>query len=306
MRNLQSLHNKTQEVTEEGLPYNPNNKVLQEIELRQLFNDHGLEGIQFHNINLYRNAFIHRSYCTMKNADFITGNERCPPDCIPLQEMSYERLEFLGDAILGMVVARYLFERYPDQNEGFLSMMRTKIVNGKMLGSLGQKIGFHKYALISKQIEDAQGRTNYKTMEDIFEAFIAAIYLDFQNDCDTQTMPPSLANLMPLSGAGFHIAETWIVTILEKYLDFAELIQTQTNYKDMLSKYMQNNLQDGPRFFEVNVDKRNQKTNNSSIFTYCVKDKNNAVIGTAKGTSKKDAENNAALVALEYYGQSAT
>lgn len=302
MRNLQSLHNKTQEVTEEGLPYNPNNKVLQEHDLRQLFDDHGLEGIQFHNINLYRNAFIHRSYCTMKNADFVTGNERCPPDCIPLQEMSYERLEFLGDAILGMVVARYLFERYPDQNEGFLSMMRTKIVNGKMLGSLGQKIGFHQFALISKQIEDAQGRTNYKTMEDIFEAFIAAIYLDFQNESDTQKMPVSLASLIPLSGAGFHIAETWIVSILEKYLDFVDLIQTQTNYKDMLSKYMQNNLQDAPRFYEVNVDKRG-KNSNSAVFTYCVKDKTGAVIGSAKGTSKKDAENNAALVALIYYGQ---
>lgn len=304
MRNLQSLHNKTQEITEEGLPYNVANVLLQENDLRKLFDDHGLEHIQFNNINLYRNAFIHRSYCTMKNADFISGNERCPVDCIPLQEMSYERLEFLGDAILGMVVARYLFERYPDQNEGFLSMMRTKIVNGKMLGSLGLKIGFHKFALISKQIEEAQGRRNYKTLEDIFEAFIAAIYLDFQNTNDMQTMPPSLSTLVPLSGAGFHIAETWIVNILEKYLDFVELIQTQTNYKDMLSKYMQNNLQDAPRFYEVNVDKRNNKTSNSSIFTYCVKDKSGAVIGTAKGTSKKDAENNAALVALEYYGLS--
>jgi len=303
MRNLQSLHNKTQEVTEEGLPYNTANVLLQEVDLRKLFDDHGLEHIQFNNINLYRNAFIHRSYCTMKNADFISGNERCPVDCIPLQEMSYERLEFLGDAILGMVVARYLFERYPDQNEGFLSMMRTKIVNGKMLGSLGQKIGFHKFALISKQIEEAQGRTNYKTLEDIFEAFIAAIYLDFQNTNDMQTMPSYLSALIPLSGAGFHIAETWIVNILETYLDFVELIQTQTNYKDMLSKYMQNNLQDAPRFYEVNVDKRNIKTSNNSIFTYCVKDKSGAVIGTAKGTSKKDAENNAALVALEYYGQ---
>ena len=65
---------------------------------------------------------------------------------------------------------------------------------------------------------------------------------------------------------------------------------------------MQNNLQDAPRFFEVNVDKRAKNTN-SSIFTYCVKDKANTVIGTAKGSSKKDAENNAALVALAYYGQ---
>jgi len=302
MRDLQSLHNKTQEVTEEGLPYNIQNVLLMETDLQCLFANHGLENIQFHNVNLYRNAFIHRSYCTMKNADFVTGNERCPTDCIPLQEMSYERLEFLGDAILGMVVAKYLFERYPDQNEGFLSMMRTKIVNGKMLGSLGKKIGFDKFVLISKQIEEAGGRTNYKTLEDVFEAFIAAIYLDYQSDEDMPTMPSTLSALIPLSGSGFHMAETWIVTILEKYIDFVELIQTQTNYKDMLSKYMQNNLKDMPRFYEVNIDKRNQK-NNSSVFTYCVKDKSGAVIGTAKGTSKKDAENNAALVALEYYGQ---
>ena len=302
MRDLQSLHNKTQEVTEDGLPYNNQNVLLMEPDLQSLFTNHGLENIIFHNINLYRNAFIHRSYCTMKNADFVTGNERCPADCIPLQEMSYERLEFLGDAILGMVVARYLFERYPDQNEGFLSMMRTKIVNGKMLGSLGKKIGFDKFVLISKQIEEAGGRTNYKTLEDVFEAFIAAIYLDYQSDTDMQTMPPSLSALVPLSGAGFHMAETWIVTILEKYIDFVELIQTQTNYKDMLSKYMQNNLKDMPRFYEVNIDKRGQKSN-SSVFTYCVKDKSGAVIGTAKGTSKKDAENNAALEALIYYGQ---
>ena len=296
---LQSLHNKTQDIATNELPYNMNNILLHNADLRKLFDDHDLSDLIYNNINLYRTAFVHRSYCTMKNDDFTTGNERCPPNCIPFQEMSYERLEFLGDAILGMVVARYLYERYPDQNEGFMSMMRTKIVNGKMLGFLGRKIGFDKFALISKQIEEANGRTNYKTLEDIFEAFIAAIYLDFQSPTDTPTMPDKLAKLEPFSGAGFHIAEMWIINVLEKYIDFVELVQIRTNYKDMLTRYMQNTFQDSPRFFEVSVESRNQK----NVFTYCVKDKSGTVLGTAKGPSKKDAENNAAKVTLAYYGQ---
>ena len=299
MHRLQALHNKTQSVTTTELPYNPNNVILQDDDLCRIFENHGLAGIKYNNINLYRNAFIHRSYCTMKNADFETGNERCPPDCIPLQEMSYERLEFLGDAILGCVVARYLYERYPDQNEGFLSMMRTKIVNGKMLGHLAKQMGIPKFAILSKQIEESNGRNNYKIMEDIFEAFIGAIYMDFQGANDEQTMPKHLCSVFPLSGAGYHIAEQWIVSIMEKYLDFVELIQARTNYKDMLSRWMQHTFQDAPRFFEVSVESRNNK----NVFTYCVKDRANAVLGTAKGDSKKDAENNAAKVALAYYGQ---
>ncbi len=132
MNRIQNLHNKTQEVQENELPYNVNNQLVQLENIQEYFKNHGLCDMPIHNLNLYRNAFVHRSYCTMKNDDFESGNERCPENCIPLQEMSYERLEFIGDSILGMVCATYLHERYPDQAEGFLSKLRTKIVNGKL------------------------------------------------------------------------------------------------------------------------------------------------------------------------------
>jgi ribonuclease-3 len=299
MNRLNSLHNKTQEVKEEELPYNPSNTLLQKEDLREFFNANGLGDAQWHNLNIYRNAFVHRSYCTMKNADFETGNDRCPADCLPLQEMSYERLEFLGDAILGMIVARYLYERYPDQNEGFLSKMRTKLVNGKMLGHLAKEIGFPKFAIISKQIEESQGRDNYKTMEDIFEAFIGAIYMDFQDD-PVQMTGDAIRRMEPFTGAGYHMAEVWVITILERLLDFAELVQSKTNYKEMIVRYMQHALQDAPSFFEISVDMRSGK----KVFNYCVKDRKGSVIGTATGPSKKDAENNAARAALIHYRQS--
>ena len=296
MSRLLSLHNKTQVVSETELPYNPSNVLLSLNDLCVLFDNHGLNGVRPNNLNLYRNAFVHRSYCTMKNDDFQTGNERCPADSLPLQEMSYERLEFLGDSILGMVVARYLYERFPDRPEGFLSGMRTKLVNGRMLGHLAECIGFPKFAILSKQIEEAQGRANFKIMEDVFEAFIGALYMDFQEDA---TMLPN-TTFVPLSGSGFYVAEAWIVAVLEKYVDFAELICARSNYKDMLVRHMQHSLQDAPRFFEVNVRMVNSATHQKE-FTYCVKDRSGAVLGTAKGGSKKEAENLAAKKALEHY-----
>ena len=273
MDRLSSLHNKTQLVADGDLPYNPLNKLLGTDDLRKLFDANGLNGVAFNNLNLYRNAFVHRSYATMKNTDFETGNERCPSDCLPLQEMSYERLEFLGDAILGMVVARYLYERFPDQPEGFLSRIRTKIVNGKTLGFLGDTIGLTPFVVISKQIEQGHGRANYKIMEDCFEALIGAIYMDFQNDEHIMALPAAIP-IAPNTGCGYYVAEQWIIAIIEKHLDFSEMIASRTNYKDMLVRHMQHTFQDAPRFYEMSVN----MYNNQKVFTYCVKDKATTVI----------------------------
>ena len=215
MKKIISIHNKTKELENDELPYNSLNIILEDKDLTNFFSENGLNDVKYNNLNLYRNAFIHKSYCTMKNSDFISGNSKCPSNCIPLQDISYERLEFLGDSILGMIIANYLYERFPDQNEGFLSKIRTKIVNGKMLGFLSDKIGFPKFAIISKQVEDAGGRTNYKIMEDIFEAFIGALFVDFQQIDDKVLMPKKI-NLDPLTGAGYYIAEKWIIYIIEK------------------------------------------------------------------------------------------
>lgn len=297
---VQNLHNKTKDVPDGELPYNPHNVLLKEEDLRKLFDLHGLENVPFSNINLYRNAFVHKSYCTMKNDDFVSGNERLPPNCLPLQEMSYERLEFLGDAILDMVVARYLYERYPDQQEGFLSGMRTKLVNGKMLGYLAGKIGFSSFMIISKQVEDNSGRDYYKILEDMFESFIAAIYLDFQ-DQEKHKVNISI-NSMPFmgeSGPGFYMAERFIVSVLETYIDFSSLIMTKNNFKDQLVRYMQRAMSDGPRFVESRID-RNQQ--GQVMFYRSVKDGKGTVLGTGSGATTKDAENAAARNALLYYG----
>lgn len=277
MLRINSLHNKTKEIDINDMPYNNKNYLLKNEDLINIFKNHGLENIKINNINLFRTAFVHQSYCTMKNLDFKNSNSKCPEDCLPLQDMSYERLEFLGDSILEMIVTSYLFERYPDQNEGFLSKLRTKIVNGKMLGFLANKLELNKYAIISKQVEESNGRNNYKIMEDIFEALLGALFIDNDNNYD--------------------IAYNFVIYILENYLDFSDLITTKNNYKDILIYYMQHHLQDVPKFLEIDITTKDS----SKIFTYCIKNKNNTVIAKSTGNSKKEAENNTAFEALKHY-----
>lgn len=253
------------------LPYNPDNVVLTPSNLQQILEEYNITA-PFKNIDVYRCAMVHKSYCTRKNENFLDGNMECPPGCLPLQEESNERLEFLGDSILSVAVASYLFERYPDENEGFLTRMRTKLVNGKMLARLCKIVGLPKYILISKQIEENDGRNISNILEDAFEAFLAAIYMDFN----------------------YETAKEWIIGVIETHLDFSELIRQNHNYKDQVLKWFQQNHGYIPRFFEVDVE----IVNNHKTFKVCLKDSNDNIISVGYGSSKKEAENDAAKVAL--------
>lgn len=258
-------------------PYNSKNILIDEDALQELLSRYNVPE-KYHDLGIYRKAFVHKSYCTRKNDNFINGNTECPDDCLPLQEESNERLEYLGDSILSKVVASYLFERYPDENEGFLTRMRTKLVNGKMLAHLSQIVGLQKYIILSKQIEESDGRKSINILEDAFEAFIGAIYIDFQSDGD-------------------NIVTRWILAVIEGNIDFADLIKNNTNHKDTLCKYFQQNYNYIPKFLESKVEvKKNQK-----IYTICIKDENGSVISVGTGSNKKEAENDAAKNALQRY-----
>jgi ribonuclease-3 len=260
-------------------PYNNKNKLITDDEIRYILKTYGISE-EPRDYNIYRKAFVHKSYCTRKNENFVDGNVNCPEDCLPLQEESNERLEFLGDSILNMVVAGYLFERYSEENEGWLTRLRTKLVNGKMLAHLSKLLEFNKYIILSKQIEENEGRFNSNILEDAFEAFIAAIYQDFGEV------------------SGFKHAQSWIIDVLETNIDFSDLIKQNHNYKDLFLKYFQHNYSYIPKFYEVKVD---TTANNQKIYTICIKDNNNNILSIGKGASKKEAENSAAKAALERY-----
>lgn len=259
------------------LPFNPVNKVIDEATVKQLISQFSVD-VPIKNISLYRTAMVHKSYCTRKNENAIEGNTDCPEGCVPLQEESHERLEFLGDSVLGIIIANYVFHRFPGENEGFLTKMRTKLVNGKMLAHLCGIAGIPPWILISKQIEDNNGRMNRNILEDSFEAFLGAMYLDT---------------------GGLTAPESWIINLIEENLDFVELINQNTNYKDTLIKWCLHNQSYSPRFLELNA--RSMK-DGSKLYTVCIKDNNNVTLGTGTGETKKQAENDASKHALAYLG----
>lgn len=286
----------------EDLPYNIKNRLLEKSDLDSFLAPYGVT-LKPLDINIYRKAFVNKSYCTRKNENFLNGNEKCPPGCIPLQEESNERLEFLGDSVLSLVVAKYLWKRYPQEAEGFLTKMRTKLVNGQMLATLSKNVGFDAFVIIANQIEVNGGRTSLNILEDTFEAFIAAIFLDFDekklvkkkagDDNAPSTMPE-------LSGMGFQVAERWIIGVLEEWIDFPELVRSNQNYKDQLIKYYQHSRQIMPRFVDIEMGADAMK---KGLFTVCIKDQHNAVISVGKADTKKKAEQLSAYNALLYLGQ---
>lgn len=268
------------DIDEKSLPYNEKNQLITAEQLQGILSKYGVTS-EFHNIDIYRKAFVHKSYCTRKNENFLSGNVNCPEGCLPLQEESNERLEFLGDSILGKVVTVYLFERYPDENEGFLTKMRTKLVNGRMLAHLSAKVGLKPYIILSKQIEEGDGRQSVNILEDAFEAFIASVFMDFET----------------AEGKGDEMARAWILNVIESTLDFAELIRQNNNYKDTFLKYFQQNYNYMPKFYELKVE----IINGQKVYTFCIKDDQDNIISVGKGTTKKEAENDASKNALNEY-----
>lgn len=265
---------------DDELPYNDNNKVLQHEDLSNILKQFDVD--QYYDINYYRRAFIHKSYVTRKNENYLDGNTNCPVNCLPLQENSNERLEFLGDSVLSLTVARYVFERYPDNNEGFLTNMRTKLVNGKMLAFLADKIGLNKHLVISKQIEKNRGRSNKNILEDALEAFIGAIFLDNED-----------------RGAnGFQVAERWIIAVIESLVDFSDLIHNVQNHKDVLIKYCMHTFNWRPTFHEISVI----DVDNCKLHTVVCKNDKGDVIGIGKNSTRKNAEIDASEKGLSFYG----
>lgn len=116
----------------------------------------------FNDKNLFRLAFIHRSYLNEAREE----------------TSSNERLEFLGDSILSFVVSQYLFNKYPNFEEGILTNLRAQLVNTRSLAEIARELDFGKLLILSKGEEESKGRENQSILANSFEAFIGALFLD--------------------------------------------------------------------------------------------------------------------------------
>ena len=181
-----------------------------------------LNGIKIKNISYYQRSLVHKSiYKAVKR---YTGEK-------PLQDyllQHNERLEFLGDSVLGLIIANYLYNKYPDRDEGFLTKIKTKLVNGLQLSKLAKQINLGKYILMSNHVQNINGRDSQKILEDAFEAFLAAIFMDL----------------------GYDAVNSFVINLIDS-LDFTQVL-IEDNFKDILLKYSQKVFKNStPEYFLV-------------------------------------------------------
>jgi len=257
---------------------NENNVWLTREAVEEMF--HRLQILDFtiHNLEIYQKAFVHRSY-VRKN---VVGET--PENVIPFQLESNEVLEFEGDSVLGGYVARYLHHRYPQEQEGFLTTLKSRLVKTESLSKFATFLGFGKYLIISKYVEEQGGRENPKLLENTFEAFIGACYSD-----NGGLAHDPLSLLLP---------HRFLRNIMEMTVNFGELNQVDDNYKDQLMRAFHQHFKG--RHATYCLLKTEGQTNNCT-FTCGVQHPlyPDVIVSQATGKKKPIAEQAAAKIALE-------
>jgi ribonuclease-3 len=235
-------------------PYNPNNKEVPLKFLQDILQKYGVPD-KVHNINLYKRAFVHKSYVkrpVLENEELGVIICDKPDDCLPLKTKSNERLEFLGDGVLECITKYYLYRRFPKENEGFMTEKKIAIVKNEHIGKLAYEIGLHNWYIISNHAEEKGIRTNYKKLGCLFESFLGALFLDFNkisiNDEDMWFKE------VFVTGPGFQIAQIFIENVLEKHIDWMDLIQNDDNYKNILQVKIQKAFKTTPTYLIINED----------------------------------------------------
>jgi ribonuclease-3 len=232
-------------------PYNPLNKEIQQKDVESILKIYGID-MPIHNFNLYRRAFIHRSYIRrpiLKNQENNITIVPKPDNCIPLHTKSNERLEFVGDGVLECITKYYLYRRFPKENEGFMTEKKIALVKNEAIGRLSMEIGLHKWFILSKNAEAKQTRVNLKKLGCLFESFIGAMFLDF-NKMSVKDEDNLFENIFA-TGPGFQMVQIFVERVFEKHVDWMNLIQNDDNYKNILQVRIQKQFKVTPHYMEV-------------------------------------------------------
>ena len=205
------------------------------------------------NISLYKLAFSHRSVAISNKNGISTSNER---------------LEYLGDAVLGAIVAEYLFKKFPFKDEGFLTKMRSRIVNRKQMNKLSLKLGINNHLNYNINNKQLGGSIN----GDAMEALIGAIYMD----------------------KGYKTTADFIVNrLLKIHIDLDEIENTDTDYKSKIIEWGQKNKQKVQFEIAEVVGEPHEKVYTINLMI------EGEVMGMGKSYSKKVAEQQAAEITCE-------
>ncbi|MBO6620860.1 MAG: ribonuclease III [Balneola sp.] len=215
-------------------------------------------GFEIDDPSLFLKALRHRS--TLANDQYSTHD-------------SYERLEFLGDAVLDLIAAEVLFEKFPTANEGFLTKSRAKLVKGETLAKFSIKLGIEDLLELGERSD--QVSISKSILADVFESIIAAVYIT----------------------KGYAYAFKFVSEVFEKQVDFKKLVNQVDNFKSALLEFTQAEKMSLPSYKVVSES----GPGHDKIFEIKVL-VDNKELGTGQGRSKKSAEQEAAKIALKTLG----
>lgn len=214
-------------------------------------------GIEFKNKDLLIQAFTHRSYLNENPKFHLSHNER---------------LEFLGDAVIELIITEHLYKEHPDKPEGELTNWRAALVNAKMMTNVADELGFNEFLLLSKGEAKEGGKARAYILANTFEALLGALYLD----------------------SGYQSAEKFVTTHLLARLP--EIIQ-DGSYKDSKSKFQeeaQERVSVTPSY-KVVKESGPDHAKKFIVGVYLGEE----LVAQGEGTSKQEAEESAAQLALE-------
>lgn len=185
------------------------------------------------------------------------------------KRQSYERLEFLGDSVVNFTTAKYLFDRYPTEDEGFMTKLRTRLTRSETLAFFASKLQLDRFVFMSGKGLYRRWNTNKRILEDCMESLIGAVYLD----------------------QGLAQAKNFFIGLIETYIDFDDLLKDR-NYKDILMRRQHACGQPLPVYLcetHQNVDENERRSR-----VFCVSVCIDAHVGYGTGSTKKEAEQLAA------------
>ncbi|MBN8555650.1 MAG: ribonuclease III [Deltaproteobacteria bacterium] len=217
-------------------------------------------GVKFKNFKLLELALTHTSYVHEHKLSI---------------EESNERLEFLGDAVLGICIAEMLIRAFPEEPEGALSKRRAALVNQKQLARLAGTIDLGPALRLGKGEEKTGGRTKASLLGDAFEAMIGGLYLD----------------------QGLEVVQEFLNRLFIELIPVSKKVETSQDYKTRLQEYHQREFKRSPRYIIV------KESGPDHLKTFEVRiEFAGKVLGEGAGRSKRDAEQDAAKKAFETLG----
>jgi ribonuclease III len=218
----------------------------------------------FRNIELLRRALTHRSFAHEQGLEGEKrGDHIIPPH--------YEQLEFLGDAVVDLVIGHLLLDKFPGAPEGDLSRLRARLVNINSLSKLAKDLGLDQWIKLGKGEEATGGKNKPSILSDIYEAVCAAVYLD----------------------EGFQAAFDMIASHFKQIFEAVDLDLIELDYKTQLQELVQADLKRTPKYrLSGQYGPDHEKTFEVEVLV------NNRLVASGAGKSKKEAEQSAAQNAL--------